>query len=189
MASSNVYPGMTGDWVGVAFMAGSLNLHDELTMVATMGSKVHCELLVGKGQNALAYSSFSGLGGFVRSQSVHRAPQWTVLALPVTDAKAVLARALHLVSLQLPYNSGDLWQCCVKVMLPVESELDCQRPDTWRHGVFCSQACLLMLRRLAREGLVAPPAPLRHALEGVHSRGCSPNTLFGILTPACRRVF
>ena len=179
------YPNANGEWVGVAFLKGRRTARDELTMVATMGDVVHCELVVGRGQYAQAYGSFAAMGGFVRSPNIHTAPEWTVLALPVRDAQAVLARSLQLVALGLPYNSKDLWQCCLKVMLPFETELDCQHPHTWHQGVFCSQACLLMLRRLAREGHINPSPQLQHALEATHSRGCSPNTLFSIMSPAC----
>ena len=183
----NYYPNGMGNWVGVAFLKGRNTVGDELTMIATMGDVVHCELVLGQGQYGVAYGSFNhGLdGGFLRSPNQHQSPEWTVLAMPVRDAKAVMARCLDVMACNPPYNSHDLWQCCVKVMLPFESDLDCQHPHTWTSGVFCSQMCLLMLRRLAREGMINPSPNLRHMLESVNSRGCSPSTLLSIMSPAC----
>lgn len=184
----NRYPGMRGCWVGVAFRRGQPGLHDRMVMATTLGSKVHAEFLVGVGPCAYAYSAFDG-PGFVRSRNVHVPTDWTVLALPVWDVRAAHAMVLQAVASGLPYNNADLWQCAVKAMLPFEAELDCQRPESWAGGVFCSQACLLLMRRMARAGIIAGPAPFHRALESVHSRGCSPNTLFGIMAPACVTVY
>ena len=50
--------------------------------------------------------------------------------------------------------------------------------DLGEHGVFGSQAILLILRRLARAGAIQlNPEPL----ERTHSRGCSPNALYALL--------
>ena len=70
------------------------------------------------------------------------------------------------------------------------AEHDCERPETWRQsGVFCSQVALLLLRAFARHGHIVLPADTRALVEATHSRGCSPNTLFGLLSRACPRVF
>ena len=70
-------------------------------------------------------------------------------------------------------------------MLPFERDLDCNRVDTWRSsGVFCSQVCLLLLRRLAGQGLLPCLEPRTAAdLDRVNSRGCSPNTLHRLVAP------
>ena len=184
----NYYPGMQGCWVGVAFRHGCHRIGDQMIMATTWGGKVHAEFLVGVGPHAYSYSAFDG-PGFVRSSNVHAPPDWTVLALPVWDVRAAHAMVLQAVASRVQYNNADLWQCAVKAMLPFESELDCQRPESWAGGVFCSQACLLLLRRMIRAGIAPVPAQLRLSLESVHSRGCSPNTLFGIMAPACVTVY
>jgi hypothetical protein len=86
--------------------------------------------------------------------------------------------------MRLPYNARDLWQCCVPVMLPFEGDMDCQRVETWRRtGVFCSQLCLLLLRRLVLAGAVRLPPRSAGLVLGTNSRGCSPNSLHRMLGP------
>ena len=51
----NYYPNGMGNWVGVAFLKGRNTVGDELTMIATMGDVVHCELVLGQGQYGVAY--------------------------------------------------------------------------------------------------------------------------------------
>lgn len=181
-----------GDWIGVAFERGRIReVNDDLIMAATMGAFVHCELMRGKGQRVFqVYTSFNAAGGFVLSENKPLPPQWALFVFPVTNPSAVHATILSVLALNLPYNSTDLWQCCFKAMLAWESELDCERPETWRHsGVFCSQVALLLLRAFARRGHIVLPADTRDLIEATHSRGCSPNTLFWLLSRSCQRVF
>jgi hypothetical protein len=180
-----------GDWLGIAFRRGDeMEIYDDIVMGATWGGWVHCEVVRGKGGTGSPYAAFQGLGGFLPSQSRHAPPEWALFALPVHDPAAVHSSILALLALDLPYNSADLWQCCVTAMLPWEAELDCERPETWKEsGVFCSQVALLLLRRLARQGAISLPADTGPLVEATHSRGCSPNALFGLLSRACTRVF
>ena len=61
-------------------------------------------------------------------------------------------------------------------------DLDCNNIQSWRRsGVFCSQVCLLIMRRLMlTDALPANPA-LRSHVQAVNSRGCSPNALYRLL--------
>lgn len=183
--------GLHGDWLGVAFRRGDgASLIDDIVMGATLGSWVHCEILRGKGPAYRAYAAFRGVGGFLPSANEHAPPRWALFVIPVADPAAVQTHVLRLLALHLPYNYADLWQCCVTAMLPWETELDCEHPETWRaSGVFCSQAALLLLRALSRKGAVVLPADTHALVEATHSRGCSPNALFGLLNRACTRVF
>jgi hypothetical protein len=181
-----------GEWLGVAFFRGDMGvIADDLVMAATMGAFVHCEVVRGRGRQVhRVYTSFQEGGGFLPSSSRPSPPTWAMFAIPVANPAGVHAAILSLLALNLPYNSRDLWQCCFKAMLPWETELDCDRPETWRQsGVFCSQVALLLLRRFARSGDIVLPADTRALVEATHSRGCSPNTLFGLLSRACPRVF
>lgn len=181
-----------GDWLGIAFLRGSLlSADDDMVMAATMGSYVHCEILRGRGEAIhRGYAGFRDRGGFVLSPNRVGPQHWALFAFPVTDPPAVHATILAVIALNLPYNSSDLWQCCIKTMLPWETELDCEQPETWkRSGVFCSQVALLLLRRFARRGHIALPRDTHALLETTHSRGCSPNTLFWLLSRSCPRVF
>jgi len=181
-----------GDWLGVAFYKGSYSsMYDDLVMAATLGTFVHCELLRGRGRSVCqAYSSFNPRGGFILSPNRPSPAHWALFAIPVDNPRAVHATILSVLALNLPYNSRDLWQCCFKAMLPWETELDCDRPATWQtSGVFCSQVALLLLRAFARRGDITLPADTQALVEATHSRGCSPNTLFWLLSRACRRVF
>lgn len=183
--------GMTGDWLGVAFLRGnSASLFDDIVMGATLGAWVHCEILRGKGPVYSAYAAFQGAGGFMSSNSSHEPSRWALFLIPVTNPGLIHAHLLTLLSLNLPYNYTDLWQCCVTAMLPWETELDCEMPEKWTgSGVFCSQVALLALRALARRNAIALPADTHALIEATHSRGCSPNALFGLLGRACTRVF
>ena len=182
---------MDGDWLGVAFKRGNgYKLLDDFVMGATLGPWVHCELVVGRGNIGRAYAAFQGARGFMPSQSEHVPREWVLFALPITDQAAVKTHVLTVLSLDLPYNYTDLWQCWMTAMLPWETELDCARPESWKEtGVFCSQVVLLFLRQLARQQAIVLPADTKALVEATHSRGCSPNMLFGLLNRSCQRVF
>jgi hypothetical protein len=173
-------------WLGLAFQRAKLGVpRDHVIATLTWGPFVHTELLLAKGDGDVrAYAAFEGRAGFSPSARKHGGPDWVVLrfALAPGGYERAYALMLQLVALGLPYNSRDLWQCCVKVALPFEQDLDCERPDSWRDGgVFCSQAALLVVRRLARAGVVPLSTRQRARVEDTNSRGCSPNALFALL--------
>lgn len=184
------FPAMEGldKWVGIAFRTGDYtNVYEDVVMAATLGSFVHCELIIGEGKIADVYSSYCEGNklslGFTRSVNQFFPQNWTILVHPLTDTVHAKKLALSLLGLNLPYNSRDLWQCCLQAMLPFESELDCDLPESWKpSGVFCSQMCLLFLRHLARVGELQTNITFKHHLESLHSRGCSPNGLYCMLS-------
>lgn len=180
--SFNFNVGISGPWVGVAFLKGDYHrFGDDLVMGATWGTMTHCELLIGTGNAAKSYGAFTN-AGFVESGNLIDGSRWHVTCFPVKDHTVTYPFVLRALSAGIPYNSKDLWQCCIKAMLPFEYELDCNFPETWaKDGVFCSQVCLLMLRKFNRDGLLKCPPQLATLLETTHSRGCSPNTLFYML--------
>lgn len=181
----HLFPSMTDkkSWVGVAFKIGSFSsAYETLIMGSTFGQFVHCELVIGDGMMSDVFASYHGSLGFMRSCEEYDPRLWVVLYMPLKSIKNAKALSLQLLDLQIPYNYTDLWQCCVKAMLPFESELDCTNPETWKQGVFCSQMCLLYLRFLMRVGDIEVCEQLQHHLESVHSRGCSPNMLYSILS-------
>ena len=185
--------------LSIAFMSGDWRLFDDrLVMSATRGPFVHAEVVLSRGDSVRAYASL-GASGFTVSPNKHpESPPpaepggraWRLVHFPLRQGayKPVYALILQLLALNLPYNSWDTWQCCVKLMLPFERDLDCCNPESWRaSGVFCSQACLLLLRRLGRMGALYRPQLVDwRALEATNSRGCSPNALFALLTRAPR---
>jgi hypothetical protein len=166
----------------IAFRAGSVyNIHDSLIMATTIGPWVHTEIIFPDSTGPRAYAAYEDIGGFVKSRNTPYNSNWTVVSVPLTKPDQAHAVLLHTLDAQPGYNQSDLWQCCVKAWLPWERDLNCEAPQTWTNGVFCSQVCLLLLRRMARQGSIAVPETVSGLLEHVHSRGCSPNTLFGIL--------
>jgi len=157
-------------------------------MNATSGPFVHCELLLGRADKYQAFSSYEFVGGFIPSQNVHTHPQWTILRFPLSSRnenalKSAYSIILQTLDLGLPYNYTDLWQCCIKSMLPYENDLDARTPASWSGGVFCSQAVLLLLRRILQTGgIIHSMHPgIEHAILSTNSRGCSPNCLYSIL--------
>lgn len=177
--------------VGVAFKRGSpLTWGDTLIMRSTAGPFVHAELFLQNGSHARFYTSVdvpASTFPCAIMPTPSRLPlsgDWESIRFPVTQHGFTVAYALilELLSLPIPYNSRDLWQCAVKLMLPFERDLDFARPSTWTgHGVFCSQLCLLVLRRLVALGHIVPPPYRISQLFGRNSRGCSPNDLFRLL--------
>jgi hypothetical protein len=176
---------MTGDWK---------NFNDRVIMDATCGPYVHTEVLLSIGDSVRAYASL-GRSGFTVSPRKHSEQPgknggrgWRLAHFPLKEGmyKPVYALILQLLALNLPYNSTDMWQCCVKLLLPFERDLDCCNPVSWQAGgVFCSQVCLLLMRRLGRMGALSSPQLVDwRALEATNSRGCSPNTLHSLLRPA-----
>jgi hypothetical protein len=183
-------------FVGVAFYRGNPRyLADNFIMQSTGGPFVHTEFLLGKKGDIRFYTACGAPGrrdiqdGFVptrRMTSLPMASDWDVVTIPITGGHQGYNRAyaviLRLLALQIPYNYADLWQCCVKLMLPYEKDVQCEDPNSWRsHGVFCSQACLLLVRSLSRNGIIALNPSVALVVDGTNSRGCSPNALHRIL--------
>ena len=183
-------------FVGVAFLRGDpRRMSDQVVMQATWGPFVHSEIFLQRDEDIRFYTACSPLGkGFVPSVRLHGIQtwdNWEIVRVPFVQQggyEIAYSLILQILAMSLPYNNKDLWQCCVKVMLPFEDDLDCDNLVTWqKSGVFCSQVCLLILRRLARRqaiGLTNDSSPGRGSavLENLNSRGCSPNTLYNILT-------
>jgi hypothetical protein len=180
-------------YIGVAFLRGNPRIiGEQVVMRSTWGPFVHTEIFIQKGQDVRFYSASSPRGeGLVPSARLPMLPSedknWELVRFPLVQPggyKLAYALLLQIMAMQLPYNSRDLWQCCMKLMLPFERDLDCDHLDTWRQsGVFCSQVCLLVLRRLARRGALVVDPAVTSNLEASNSRGCSPNALYGLLSP------
>jgi hypothetical protein len=179
-------------YVGVTFLRGDArSLLDRVIMRSTAGPYVHTELFLQRGDDFRYYCAVNVTpsGGLQPSGRTCGPPDpafWDVVRFPISPAAyaSTYALILQLLSMQLPYNARDLWQCCVPALLPYERDLDCQRLETWRaSGVFCSQLCLLVLRRLVLAGTVALPPRAAAGVLGTNSRGCSPNALRRLLLP------
>jgi len=177
--------------LGIAFFRGApFNPWAALIRNTTGGPYVHSEILIHDGTSTCSFSSFQGYGGFIQSQSVYTPQEWDILLFPLSqqayDFSMFLTSQLH--ALHLPYNYTDLCQCWSyrcwpHVFPPLRSDLDCKAPSTWSSGVFCSQACLLFLRRLIHEGLLTPAQETTDLVNAINSRTCSPNALYSILAP------
>lgn len=170
----------------VAFLRGDPGRWwDRFVMDGTFGPFVHTEVTLTDGRGLFrAYSSFQGVGGVVPIRPGPYGPNWALVTVPLAKGGFIrlYSSLLSLLSVPIPYNSGDLWQCCVSGFLPFESDIEETRLDSWRRGVFCSQfACLLLRLGLSNGSVLLPDAP-RAQLKVVHSRGCSPNALYRILT-------
>jgi hypothetical protein len=176
--------------VGILSLRGNPRLWgDMLVMESTGGPFVHSEIFLQNGRDVRTYTAVqyphpcSDSAFCPTGRRFPLSSQWETIRFPVTEAayKAAYAIILQLMALQLPYNSRDLWQCCIKIMLPFEKDLDCNNLPSWcKQGVFCSQACLLILRRLAAGGFLHLPRGVD--LAHVNSRGCSPNSLHALLS-------
>ena len=177
--------------LAIAFQHGDARkAGDDLIMLGTWGAWVHTELILVHSPGR--FESFAALdtgrptpgAGFARSarRDFSSSPLWRVYVFPVLDLAACQGVLVHTLSCGLAYNSKDLWECCVEFVLPmVQNDLDCERPESWSRGVFCSQVALLLLRRMQRVNAIAAPPSMRAAIERVHSRGCSPNYLQSLL--------
>lgn len=186
-----------GPWIGIAFRYATPRApRDRVVSILTGGPYVHTEIMLADGRGGVrAYAASDNTSGFSPSNnfnahaSTNTGSRWTAFRYPLSSEhayKKVYALILQIIALSLPYNTRDLWQCCIQVALPYEKDLDCEDPSTWQaNGVFCSQVALLILRRLRREGLVAfPPdldAEIGDMIEHTNSRGCSPNQLYRML--------
>lgn len=175
-------------WITIAFLRGDPHAQrDRLITRFTRGPYVHTEIVLTKGEDTRAYSSFEGVGGLVPCNPKPIASrQWSSVRFPLPPGgyEKVYAHILRIMATAPPYNTQDLWQCCIKMCLPFETDLDCGRPEEWApRGVFCSQVALLLLRQLARTGIISLPPEQMSLVEATNSRGCSPNTLFSILAP------
>lgn len=190
-------------FVGIAFLRGNPSrMWDRAIMGATHGPFVHTEFFLQRGDDVRMYTAANLFAsdscqnrqgrhpGFMPSARLKSFPdpaQWEIVRFPVSASGYLLTYALilQLLALDLPYNARDLWQCCIKVMLPFEQDLDCRNVDSWRRGgVFCSQVCLLLLRRLHLQGVLELCPTVAKSVKAVNSRGCSPNSLYRILALA-----
>lgn len=178
-------------YLGVAFRRGlTKDWNDLLVMESTQGPYVHTELFLQRGNASRFYTSVNAdrrpCAITPTSRRLPLPPHWEAVRYPVSQRgyRAAYALILQLMTLPIPYNSRDLWQCAIPLMLPFERDLDCMDPPSWTGpGVFCSQFCLLVLRRLAAQGVVHAEPSLLHLLADTNSRGCSPNALHRLLLP------
>lgn len=176
-------------YLGIAFRRGSTgNWHDLLVMESTRGPYVHSELFLQRGEKSRFYTSYdASRQPSAITPTSRRLPlpdNWEALRFPVSAQayKAAYALILQLMTLPIPYNNRDLWQCAIPLILPYERDLDCMAPASWtKGGVFCSQLCLLVLRRLVLQGALSVQPPLTSSLVRTNSRGCSPNALHQLL--------
>lgn len=181
-------------FVGLAFLRGeACSLRERVIMEATVGPYVHVEFFLQNNEEYRFYTAASIVeqtqkpSGFMPSAKLRHSPdpaRWNIVRFPVTRKGYLLTYALvlQLLALQLPYNTRDLWQCGIGLLLPYEKDLDCRQFQTWRtSGVFCSQACLLLLRRLLFENVVHMPHQIAERVHVTNSRGCSPNALMRLL--------
>jgi len=178
-------------FVGIAFRIGDpLRKAELLVMGASGGPFVHSEFFVQRGSDARFYTAVDNkqhAGGFLPTNRRLPLPRdWEIIKYPVSEHGYHVAYALvlQMLSMHLPYNSRDLWQCCFQLLLPFEKDLDWDHLGEWPdRGVFCSQACLLLLRNLCKQGaLPSIPQAMAGHIASVNSRGCSPNELHQILT-------
>jgi len=180
--------------VGVTFRRGCpTDWYDRLVMETTRGPFVHSELLLQDGERMRTYgvmslphrpntSAIMPTNRRLGTQNLHA---WETVRFPVRRAayNAAYAMILQLMTMPIQYNRADLWQCVVPVLLPFESDVDPQQLPSWAStgGVFCSQFCLLALRRLAMRGHLQGQPVLTARLFHGNSRGCSPNSLHDML--------
>lgn len=180
---------VTQHYVGIAFRRGTPHdWHDLLVMQTTKGPFVHTEMFLQKDQASRFYTAVDS-GARVHGitptrRSLPLPANWEAVRFPVKPSgyKVAYALLLHLISLPIPYNNEDLWQCAMPLLLPFEKDLDCMDLPSWTtHGVFCSQMCMLVLKRLAILGVVHVSPKLMHGLHATNSRGCSPNALHKLI--------
>lgn len=184
------YDSKQGPWLGIAFLKGQFwDPHDDLVMTSTMGRFVHCEIVVGNGEWGKAYSAFWGVGGFVPSNSFIYPKQWCMFEIPLLNPSHLSSAIYDTVRAAPTYNQSDLWQCVIKAALPFEDDYVYTDPVSWKHGVFCSQAAVLILRRLLASGAVQLPPDAAAAIWASNSRGCSPNGLHRMLRGGIKKVF
>lgn len=175
--------------LGVAFRRGSSHSwNDLLVMESTGGPYVHTELFLQSGERSRFYTSYDAsrrpCAITCTSRRLPLPSNWEAVRFPISARtyKTAYALILQLMTLPIPYNHHDLWQCAVPVILPFERDLDCMDPVSWTGpGVFCSQFCLLVLRRLVAQGVLHAEPLVRRRLYAGNSRGCSPNALHQIL--------
>lgn len=187
-------------FMGVAFRRGCLkSVGDDVVMQGTWGPYVHSEFVLGKNSSDIrCYTACSSPDsskyreGFLSTQrwtSLTPPEGWEVIIFPINEGmtgyRKAYALILQLLSLHIPYNYKDLWQCCVKAVLSHEKDVVCTDAKDWqRHGVFCSQACLLLLRQFANQNLITLSVHAQTLVSTINSRGCSPNCLYRIISYA-----
>ena len=178
-------------YVGIAFRRGlAHDWHDLLVMESTRGPFVHTEMFLQRGKASRFYTSVESERRphaiTPTRRSLPLPPNWEAVRFPVTAGgyKIAYALLLQLMSLPIPYNSADLWQCAMPLLLPFERDLDCMDLPSWTApGVFCSQMCMLVLRRLAMQRVVHVSPMQMQGLLATNSRGCSPNALHRLVLP------
>ena len=153
------------------------NSYERAIEVWTGGPWVHAELEIpGVGR----WSAFDKpVEPFCRSLRSHYDYAFEYKLTP-EHAKELHAYVLRIIARAPAYNRRDLWQCCVKLFLPLESDLDPQTPESWNR-VFCSQAVLLALKHMLASDMLKFSPRGSQRVHTLNSRGCSPNYLFRML--------
>jgi hypothetical protein len=115
--------------VGVAFMRGDPRVFGDLVVMrATRGPFVHSEFFIQKDADIRFYTAANLVhdtnplvaGGFMPSRRLRALPTngaWETVRFPVSKEcyLSTYAWILQILAMKLPYNSRDLWQCCVQV--------------------------------------------------------------------------
>jgi len=170
--------------VRLATLKGT-DLFDSLVTAFSLGNPgVHTEIWI----DGYRVSTFAGRAGCVSVLPMGdvRASDWYVIDIPVKD----LHTAVHFVEQAVRTPATYRWYLpefsMPKALLDrFDTDLDCQRPDTWDR-LFCSQFALLFLRRCALAGVLVGVDQRRlELLWEVNSRGCLPSRLMIIV----ERVF
>jgi hypothetical protein len=137
-----------------------------------------------------AFSTFLGecFGGYTskdwscRSEKTHRTH---ILRVSEQEYDACQKYVTDLCEAKTPYNYADLALCGIPngIATAFNSDVD---PYPLPKRMYCSQAVILMLRHAIQPG--RENAALLASMQAANSRACSPQMLYTILAPHCRRI-
>lgn len=162
--------------VRLATLKGTTDLFDSLVTAFSLGNPgVHTEIWI----DGYRVSTFEGGVGCVSVIPMGdvRASDWYVIDIPVKDMHTAVRFVEQAVRTPAIYRWYLPEFSMPKALLDrFDTDLDCQRPDTWDR-LFCSQFALLFLRRCALAGVLRVDQRRLGLLWGVNSRGCLPSRL------------
>ena len=162
---------------------------EDIIQLAQFGDNI-CHACVWFGEHVTTLATGS-VGGIVMTQSPLNYGRWELVSLPFTNVPLAFRIAVDIVikcnDEDIRYRSQSmsvLWHMMARLLIPghkedrgVQGDYNPDKPETWSHGVNCSQLTLLFLKRCVLHNALHIPPQYREMFLQTYSFTCLPASL------------
>jgi hypothetical protein len=173
-------------------------INDDIEVIAVSkvqldDSIVHMNLCLGDNVAFLTAGDYSV--GLYQLPSRYR--RWEMCRLPFNDVdlgvRIVIDTVIQCKQCDVNYNSHmlkNIEHMLCRLVMSSHGECDCNlqgdydfdKPDTWKHGVNCSQLVLLVLKRCVMHGAIGiDDKDLKNEFLSIYSYTCMPGALYRLI--------